>query len=184
VGRSLYEANNPEATGGPGMHVVAQEAAQRNADRAEKGLPPLTEYEDNVYFRKKALTYMREHPGRTLRLAGVKCVRFWNAIPNYVGYRGWLYIAISLLTYVPVVGFGLVGLVAVRRQLARCGLLLMPVLYFSLLHMIFVGSIRYRMPVMPFVILLAAAGTRSVFWASDEDRRREIEGTEEAEEKA
>ncbi|NOZ19557.1 MAG: glycosyltransferase family 39 protein [Planctomycetes bacterium] len=181
VGRSLYEANNPEATGGPGMHVVAEEAARRDAERAGKGLPPLTEYEDNAYFRRKALTYMRQHVGRTLRLAGVKCVRFWNGIPNYSGYRGWFYIAVSLLAYVPVMGLAAVGLAAVRHRLSRCGLLLVPVLYFGLLHMVFVGSIRYRMPVMPFVILLAGAGVRSMFWTSDEDGREEDKATEEEE---
>ncbi|MEW6359840.1 MAG: glycosyltransferase family 39 protein [Planctomycetota bacterium] len=173
VGRSLYEANNPEATGGPGMDVVEREAARRDAERAGKGLAPLTEYEDNAYFRDKALAYMRRHPGRTLRLAGVKCLRFWNAIPNDKGYRGGGYIAVSLLSYVPVMGLAALGLVRQRARLSQCALLLMPVLYFGLLHMVFVGSLRYRVSVMPFVILFAGAGLRDVLWTLDEDRREE-----------
>jgi hypothetical protein len=30
--------------------------------------------------------------------------------------------------------------------------------YFTLLHMLFVGSVRYRAPVMPYVEVLAAVG--------------------------
>ena len=36
-------------------------------------------------------------------------------------------------------------------------LLLLPVVLTTLMHMMFVGSVRYRVPVMPMVMVLAAA---------------------------
>ena len=35
-------------------------------------------------------------------------------------------------------------------------LLWLPVLYFTLVHCVFVGSLRYRVPLMPFVSIAAA----------------------------
>jgi hypothetical protein len=36
-------------------------------------------------------------------------------------------------------------------------LVVLPIVYFTLLHMVFVGSLRYRVPVMPFMMVLAGA---------------------------
>ena len=36
--------------------------------------------------------------------------------------------------------------------------LLFPVIAFTLLHTVFVGSVRYRVPIMPMVMVLSAVG--------------------------
>jgi hypothetical protein len=43
------------------------------------------------------------------------------------------------------------------------GLTLGPLLYFAALHLLFVGSIRYRLPAEYAVLVLSAAGARSVW---------------------
>lgn len=172
VGRSLYEANSPWATGGPAMDRIDWEA--------EKGGRTLSEYEDNRFFRDRAVEYMRRHPGRTAYLAAVKFLRFWNVVPNDQGYRSPAYVAASLLSYVPVLLFAGVGVMRSRRRWVRHGLLWAPVGYFCVLHMVFVGSVRYRTPVMPFVMLLAGDGIRSAFWPSN-DNRTDREETDEEE---
>src|SRR5206468_931542 len=48
-----------------------------------------------------------------------------------------------------------------QRRLA-IAFLLAPVLYFTLVHMIFVGSVRYRVPVMPTLYIFAGAAVASV----------------------
>ena len=45
-----------------------------------------------------------------------------------------------------------------RRAIRSWVLLLLPVAVFTLLHAVFIGSVRYRIPVMPMVIVLSAAG--------------------------
>jgi len=40
--------------------------------------------------------------------------------------------------------------------------LLLPAIYFTLLHMLFVGSVRYRLPAMPMIVVLSAVGIASL----------------------
>lgn len=151
VGESLYEACSPDADGGPAMDKIDWDKL-RGAPKKAYG-----EYENNEFFKKAAMKYVRENPGRCLKLAAVKFVRFWNIIPNYREFRSPLYVAISVLFSVPVLLLALFGL---WRNCGRHALLLAaPVIYYTLLHMVFVGSVRYRTPVMAFVILFAAVGT-------------------------
>ena len=148
VGESLYEANSPHADGGPAMDRIDWVA--------ERGGVEMGEYDNNEYYKRAAVRWMREHPGRMAALAVEKFKRFWNPLPNYGPYRRPLYAAVSLLAGVPLLILAAVG--ALRRRGSAFGLLIGPVLYYTLMHMIFVGSVRYRIPVMPFVVLLAAAG--------------------------
>ena len=52
-----------------------------------------------------------------------------------------------------------------RHVVWTCGVLLLPVLLTTLLHMLFVGSVRYRVPVMPMVMVLSAAGVAALIRA-------------------
>ncbi len=156
VGESLYEANSPYANGGPAMDRIDWVK--------ERGGGPMGEYENNQFFRNAALKYIREHPGRFCLLAIKKLVRFWNPLPNYGPYRRPLGIAVNICAFVPIILLACAGILRKNRDLAAQLLLLSPVAYFTLLHAVFVGSVRYRTPIMPFVILLAASGMESV-WA-------------------
>lgn len=156
AGESLYEANSPYATGGPAMNE-----SQTPWDRITAG-QKLNEYERDRFFRDKAIKYIREHPGRFAQLALIKLKRFWNPIPNYRHFRSPLYIAISLSAYLPVILLALCGLIRNRSHKALLLYSLSPVFYYTALHAVFVGSVRYRIPVMAFVILLAGAGAAVV----------------------
>ena len=160
AGPSLYEANSPHADGGPAMDRIEW------VD--ERGGRPMDEYENNAFFMRAALDYMRANPGRVARLAVEKARRFWNPIPNYLPYRAPLHVLAAVGSYVPVMILGLLGLSRYREERWPIILLLSPVAYFAALHMVFVGSTRYRTPVMAFVIVLAGAGADLLL-----NRRRE-----------
>jgi 4-amino-4-deoxy-L-arabinose transferase-like glycosyltransferase len=155
VGESLYEANSPYADGGPAMERI--DWVKERGDR------PMGEYENNQFFRHAALQYIREHPGRFCSLAIEKFERFWNPLPNYGPYRKPLSLAVSICAFAPIILLACAGVLRRNREVSSLLLLLSPVVYFTLLHMVFVGSVRYRTPVMPFVILLAAAGAEAVW---------------------
>jgi 4-amino-4-deoxy-L-arabinose transferase-like glycosyltransferase len=152
TGESLYEANSPYATGGPAMDIIPWHAEAKR----------LTEYERDRYYQRLATDWIRANPGGFLRLAAVKIGRFWNVVPNDVKHRSRPLMAISVLGYVPVMLLAVGGMVVFRRRWRELALLLAPAAYFSVLHAVFVGSIRYREPVMPFLIVLAGVGAAAM----------------------
>ncbi|MBM4082346.1 MAG: glycosyltransferase family 39 protein, partial [Planctomycetes bacterium] len=145
VGKSLYEANSDYATGGPAMHLV----------QWPPEIERMSEYDADRYMKAKAVEWIKANPGCFVKLAFVKLGRFWNPFPNFEEYRSTPYLLISLFSFGPVLVFSLWGIWRAAGQWRQVLLLLAPVFYFSLLHSVFVGSIRYRMPVEPFLIVLA-----------------------------
>ena len=147
VGESLYEAFSPYADGGPAMDRIDWPAVRGG---------PMGELDNNDFFKKAAVRYVREHPGRALELAVEKARRFWNVVPNHGPHRTSALVALSVAAVVPVYALAFVGVA--RWRGTAFWLLISPVAYFAVMHMVFVGSVRYRVPVMPFLGILAAAG--------------------------
>jgi hypothetical protein len=67
-----------------------------------------------------------------------------------------------LLTYLPLLIAGLVGAVRAFRKGFPHWLCWMPAIYLTALHMLFVSSIRYRIPAMVLLIIPAAATLHSI----------------------
>jgi hypothetical protein len=118
----------------------------------------LSEVQWDRYFRDRAWAAARQDPSRVLILAWRKLLRTWSPTPNVQEYRRGLAAAVSGAWMVLLLGLAAIGLWA-RRRAARAWLvLLLPVILVTLLHMVFVGSVRYRVPTMPLVMILSAAG--------------------------
>ena len=103
------------------------------------------------------LAYVKENPGRFVELAGLRFVRFWRLWPYAQEYTSRLYVVLSLLSFVPVLAF---AIVFVARCRGRGFILVSPILlliaYFTSIHMILGASLRYRLPLEPFLICFAA----------------------------
>jgi 4-amino-4-deoxy-L-arabinose transferase-like glycosyltransferase len=161
-GESLWEANNPRADGGP---MMDQGIFPENLDK-------LPEVERDRALGRAARQFIVQNPGRFLALCGRKFLRFWNVLLNFAGYRTPVYNAISFVSTVTVYILALVGLVTAWRANWRPALLcLLPVLYTAGLHLVFVGSVRYRVPVIPYLLCLAAVGLGR--WAYSNASRNE-----------
>jgi hypothetical protein len=116
----------------------------------------MTEDELENYFRRKAINFVIENPGRTLHLALIKQLRFWSPIPNFSEYRNLKYGAVSFLSYAPLLILAVWLVLSEKEKRKDFALLCFPILFFALIHTIFLGSLRYRIPVDPFIIILAA----------------------------
>ena len=147
VGASLYDGLGPQADGSSDMNFL-NELSELDA---------MGELERDAYLREKALSAAAASPLRVLRLAAVKTWRFWAPVPNSERFRSPLYTVVSLLAVAPIYIFALAALFGGVLKPANLLTIAAAPLYFTLLHMVFVGSTRYRAPVMPFVIMAAAA---------------------------
>jgi 4-amino-4-deoxy-L-arabinose transferase-like glycosyltransferase len=151
LGNDLYEATFPGATGGPVAwreHPAGREAHLQSLR--------LDEAAADRFLRAEAWHAVREDPLRFARLALVKAWRLWSPVPNHEGFRTPLLVALVLLSYGPVAALAALGALRLRRGSVLAALLPALPLYITLLHLVFIGSLRYRIPAEPVLLLLAA----------------------------
>jgi hypothetical protein len=118
----------------------------------------LSEIKWDRYLRDRAWAAARQNPSRVLALAWRKLLRTWSLTPNVQEYRHGLAAVVSGAWMALLLGLAVIGLGARRRAVRAWLVLLLPVILLTLLHMVFVGSVRYRVPTMPLVMVLSAAG--------------------------
>ena len=158
VGASLYDGLNPDATGASNMDFVPRFAAQQRQEAVEPGGTSNDSFEWRLdrRLRAEAIAWAEANPGRAVQLAGVKFLRMWNVWPNEPRLSSWPTGWAVLFTYTPLLFFAIMG---AWRTLDRGWpyiLCWLPAVYFTLLHTVFVSSIRYREPAMLALLALAA----------------------------
>ena len=155
VGASLYDGLNPAADGGSNMSFVPQFAAQQHVFDS-MGADADFEYRLNRRLERAAIDWAVANPARVAELAWIKFVRIWNMWPNEPSLRNWPLRLTVFATYTPLLCLGLVGIWRFTRGGWPYILAWLPAVYFTLLHLVFVGSLRYREPAMLALTVLAA----------------------------
>ncbi|MCA9243927.1 MAG: hypothetical protein KDA32_08245 [Phycisphaerales bacterium] len=144
-GVTLFDAVGPQADGSSNQSFL----------KDAPHLAQMTEIQRDRALRAKAMDEIRHDPLRIARLALVKFARTWNPFPNYDAYKaGFAALAGAAFTVIALIA-AFLGLIRVSspdtQRLQR--LIWMPILYFTLLHCLFIGSVRYRVPLMPLLAL-------------------------------
>jgi len=155
VGASLYDGLNPQADGSSEMSFVPEFERQVRAAEAAQADP--FEVRLDRRMRDAALAWAASHPGQALRLAAVKVARVWNVWPNDAQFRNPAVRWGMFLTFVPALGLAVWQTWKVRSLGWPIALVWLPAIYVTLLHTVFVSSIRYREPAMLCLLPLAAA---------------------------
>jgi hypothetical protein len=164
-GVTAYDGFNPDADGSSNQSVL----------RALPQLKAMNEVERSTYLSGRATEFIRENPKRALALAVKKAGRTWSPIPLSAEYGSWKHRLVGLAYSVPLYLLAVMGLASANLTRSAKLLLLTPALYFTVVHMASVGSLRYRVPVEPLLAVLAGAavaglGTPAMPWrrAGDE----------------
>ena len=126
--------------------------------------------ERDAFYYRQSFLFMREHPGEMAGQWARKFVNFWRFYPRRdkafliaeggadpsAGLRRWMLVVISLCFEPWLILLGLAGLWKLARRPS-----LFPIPLFVLgtmgVHLISVSQMRYRLPVMPFLILGACS---------------------------
>jgi len=168
AGASLYDGWNEEADGSSnmshgGLQSVLFWLDWFNTPRATNANHIEYEYQLDRHLRNQALAWARQNPGRALELAGIKFLRIWNIWPNEPAFRSLpLRLAVAC-TYVPLMLLAGFGAWRHRSLGWPIVLLILPAVYITGLHVIFVASIRYRQPALLPLAILAAAGLAALW---------------------
>lgn len=152
-GPSLYDGLHPGATGKSDMTFFEQEQL----------LDQMSEYEMNQDYRQRAWAFVAANPGRTLELAVSKGLRFWSVFPNADQFADARLQWILCLSTLPLFGFSVIGAWVMRRDLIVLALTAGPIVFFGAVHLLFIGSIRYRLPAEYPLWILAAIGAHAVW---------------------
>lgn len=148
AGASLYDGWNPHAHGGSDMDFLNAPALQGLSEEAQ-----------DATLRQQALDWARSHPKRVISLAVAKAQRFWSPWPlgeGTVSRSPWVMLAGAIVT-TPVYALLLAGAWRHRHDPRALTLLAGTLLYFACMHLVFVSSIRYRIPGMAPAMGLAGA---------------------------
>jgi len=166
-GVNFWIGNNPTANGypkfPPGLRAGQAAMLEDSITSAENALGrPLKRAEVSAYWSNKAREYISTHPVDWLRLLLTKARNFWNAFQ---------YDDLSIITNLreqQVVGpglyFGLVAALAIpgmifawRRSTSSRWITAAILLHMAALMTVFVTE-RYRLPIVPGLIVLSAYG--------------------------
>jgi len=164
VGASLYDGWHTGASGSSdeGMGFVnAFIVEQKNEDQREylAGNKPESTLEWRVDQRMKnaAIAWALENSSDAVRLGLVKFVKTWSPFPVARELGSDAVRWFEAIGYTAIMGLAAIGMWQRRSQLGTW-LYAMPCVYFALLHMFFIGSVRYRQPAVLVICVLGGVG--------------------------
>jgi len=168
VGASLYDGWHPGATGSSdeGMEFVNDFMDQQRAEDevlTAQGRPLDGTLEWRLDQRQKnaAIRWAIENSSDAVKLGLVKFVKTWSPFPVARELGGDAIRWMEAIGYCAIMFFAAIGIV---RCYCHSGawLYAMPCIYFGLLHMFFIGSVRYRQPAVLILCVLGGVGCMSV----------------------
>jgi 4-amino-4-deoxy-L-arabinose transferase-like glycosyltransferase len=146
-GLALYSDNNPRSP--------AVDSAESDSDRARFSAITDPVARDRAMWNA-GLSYIAQDPGRFAALAARKLVRLWRPWPDAQAFADRSYFVLSVASFAPVLVLAFVYLrIWGRREIAQTAPILMLIAYFTAVHVVLDGSPRYRLPLEPFLIVLA-----------------------------
>lgn len=157
-GITRYDGFNPSATGASDQSFLRLASMQMFVQAGE--------VERDRAFADFAGDYAREtwekDKARLMKLTLSKIARTWSPVPLSDDFGRPLYRVAAATYAIPLYLLAVVGLFS--RAIPRSGkaFLLTPAIYFTMVHALTVGSLRYRVPVEPLLAVPAAAGLGAV----------------------
>ena len=160
TGPTLFDSVGPQADGSSDMTFFDAEAPQRVG---------WTEAETNAWYLQRSREAIAADPLRIARLAVAKQARFWSPAPSSAeGGPRWLRLPIAAwsLLFFAASAVGL-GRADARTRWATA----LPIATLAAVHLVFVASLRYRMPCELPLCVAAALGAQVLTNALAERRQ-------------
>jgi Tfp pilus assembly protein PilF/4-amino-4-deoxy-L-arabinose transferase-like glycosyltransferase len=188
AGVNFYIGNNEKAEGiymlppESGLDNTRLYLSSREAAETATGRESLKPSEVSAFWTSQALDFFRERPGDALALLGHKFRLFWNhyEIPNhhnkyfltihYTPFLSVLFVGFKLVAPLAVMGIVLAVMTLAYSAVMRLYLGFVVVYMVSLVP--FFITARYRLPVVPFLIIFAVVGAWKLVEALQKKRWR------------
>ena len=145
-GHVMWEGNNQWNDHGGVSQVMPPEDVRAS----------LNEYQLDQWKKSKALDHIKAHPERFVRVSLRRFIRFWNFFPNAEDYRSIYYKLISFFSIAPIIILTIAYPLLKWNQWRQWGFIATLVIYYTAIHIISIGSIRYRLPLEPIFISVSS----------------------------
>jgi len=160
-GRVFWESNNPYILDDPinwGRTTLGNdppEVAEFNR---------LPEIERDEAFRKLSIEYLRNNISDIPRLIINKHMRFWNPFPNLDSKLISIMVSFYFLPQIVLFIFGVIK--GIMKKNNSILILIVMIILMNISALIYWGGGRIRMPVEPFIIIVAVYGIRALsdYW--------------------
>lgn len=145
-GLTLYDGQGPQADGSSNQSFL----------REMPEIASLPEALRDQCLAALAREQMIRDPGRVAKLALVKIARTWSLTPNVEAHRGGATAIVSAIYMLGIYALLAAAILRQRARLLRLWPIWLPLAYSIIITAVYIGSVRYRVPFMPLVELLAA----------------------------
>lgn len=160
MGWNLYEGFTLD------REVVRRHPAEMGEEVRRLGLTDPVAVGD--HFAKKTLALVRADPLGAVKIVVGKAFLFWRPFP-YDPHVWWQRGALGVY-FTVVFALALWGARATFAPASAWGAVWALFVYLTMVHSVFFTSLRYRLPLQPFLVLLAAAGVAALLKAREARR--------------
>jgi hypothetical protein len=151
LGAVFYAGNNLLNLSGGGIQGIDYDF--KNVDGFNDRI---SSDEKGRLLQDAAIKYILEDPKRFFEMALVKFFRFWRLTPYAPMVKQNSSALITTVSLAPIIIFAIVTLIIRRKMFKHFTPILWFVVYLTMIHMVTLASIRYRYPLEPLLIMIAA----------------------------
>lgn len=130
------------------------------------GRPPADRLAGDEYLKAEGVRMIKENPSGYARIVWYNFKRFWQFYPGSMvqvdSSDSMFYRTVGLLSYGVFFPFIILGLGLGLRRFSSLSALYGFIIYYTLVHALLYGILRYRLPMDPVLYAFAALGIRQV----------------------
>lgn len=134
--------------------------------RIENDLQGKSYPEKDREFRRRAIAFIREHPGQFLRLCAERFLNLWRWSPDTISqsrFESPLYTFVGAAVFLPFLLLSFAGLLTAVRGNREHWIVLAYLISLMTIFTVTRSSLRARVPLEPFLAIYAAVGLNWLF---------------------
>jgi len=154
-GKVFYTGNNPMNKSGGGIGGIDVDLTQFNniKDFAKR----------DEALKKAALKWIKENPTDWIKLEFQKLKRFYSIFIVTSYFNNWYYQFLSVISYGVILILFVFSLYFNREKLILISPMLIYMFLLTAVHLVYIASLRYRLPLEPFMIIMASSIIGKIF---------------------
>jgi len=150
-GHILWEGNNPWNTTGGVSGTFHDKSSWLTV--VPEGL---SELEEDEWKKSQAIAFIKQNPHVFVENGVKKALRLWSLWPNASEFQTPFYKAISIFSFGSVLALSVLGCILLTWLRREVMLIVLFAGYVTVLQILTLGSIRYRLPLEPLLIVIAS----------------------------